>query len=145
MLESSWRWQLVWEDYRVCVFLADSLDGRGFVGFNVNLIMLGMLLFSIRVLVFCAIVFVGSLSSLVCMQWRLLVQKESLHLFFVVWRVHNYCSVTFVGSTIISVSLFRPWRACRSYLVIFDDGGLALRRITAICIRMLSACSDGSL
>jgi len=43
------------------------------------------------------------------------------------------------GSMIISVTLFRSWRACRSCLVMFDDSGLALRRIVVICIRMLSA------
>jgi len=40
-----------------------SFGGRGYVGFNVDLILLGMLLFSTRILVFCAIVLVGSLSS----------------------------------------------------------------------------------
>jgi len=39
-----------------------SLGGKGFVDFNVDLVLLGMLLFSIRILVFCAIVLVGSLS-----------------------------------------------------------------------------------
>ena len=38
-----------------------SRGGRGFVGFNVDLVLLGMLLFSTRILVFCAIV-LGSLS-----------------------------------------------------------------------------------
>jgi len=46
----------------LCIFGRPySFGGRGFVGFNVNLILFGILLFSIRVLVFCAIVFVGSL------------------------------------------------------------------------------------
>jgi len=36
------------------------------------------------------------------------------------------------GSTIISVSLFKSWRACRSCLVMFGVGSLALRRIAAI-------------
>ena len=40
-----------------------SLGGRGYVDFNVDLILLGILLFSIRILMFCAIVLVGSLSS----------------------------------------------------------------------------------
>jgi len=49
----------------LCIFGRPySLSGRGFVGFNVNLILLRKLLFSVRVLVFCAIMFVGSLSSL---------------------------------------------------------------------------------
>jgi len=50
----------------LCIFGRPyKLGGRGFVGFNVNLILLRKLLFSIRVLVFCANVFVGSLSSFV--------------------------------------------------------------------------------
>jgi len=48
----------------LCIFGRPySLGGKGFVGFNVNLILLGKFLFSLRVLVFCEIV--GSLSSLV--------------------------------------------------------------------------------
>ena len=43
-------------------FFFGSLSGRGFVDFNVDLVLLGMLLFSIRILVFCAIVLVGFLS-----------------------------------------------------------------------------------
>ena len=39
-----------------------SLGGRGFVCFNVNLVLLGMFFFT-RILVFCAIVLVGSLLS----------------------------------------------------------------------------------
>jgi len=105
------------------------------VAFNVNLILLEKLLFSIRVLVFlrdcvCWIF----IKSCVC-----LVQKESLHLFSVVDVFMTVMLPLSAGSTIIFVSLFRSWRACRSCLVMFDDGGLALRRITAICIRMLSA------
>jgi len=50
----------------LCIFSRPySLGGKRFVDFNVNLILLEKLLFSIRVLVFCAIVFIGSLSSLV--------------------------------------------------------------------------------
>jgi len=50
----------------LCIFGRPySLGERKFVGFNVNLILLGKLLLSIRVLVFCAILFVGFLSSLV--------------------------------------------------------------------------------
>jgi len=37
------------------------------------------------------------------------------------------------GSTMISVSLFRSWRANRSCLVMFGEGGLALERILIIC------------
>ena len=40
-----------------------SFGGKGFVGFNVDLVLLGMFVFSTRILVFCAIVLVGSLSS----------------------------------------------------------------------------------
>ena len=40
-----------------------SRGGRGFVGFNVDLVLLGMLFLSTRILMFCAIVLVGSLSS----------------------------------------------------------------------------------
>jgi len=71
--------------------------------------------------------------------------EGDLHLFSVVDVFMTVVLPLSAGSTIIFVSLFRSWRACRSCLVIFDDGGLALRRITAICIRMLSAWSDGSL
>jgi len=60
----------------LCIFGRPySLGGRGFVSFNVNLILLGKLLFSIRVLVFCAIICWIFIKSCVC-----LVQKES-HLF----------------------------------------------------------------
>jgi len=84
----------IWEGYRDCVFLTYSLGGRGFVGFNVNLILLGMLFFFYsRVLVFCAIVFVGSLSSLVYILFR-----RRVFIFFltcsIVW---HGCSVVFVG------------------------------------------------
>ena len=49
--------------FGLCIFDSPySLDGRRFVGFNVDLVLLGMLLFSIRILVFCAIVLVESLS-----------------------------------------------------------------------------------
>jgi len=64
----------------LCIFGRPySLGGREFLGFNVVLIMLEMLLFSIRVLVFCAIVSIGSLLSRVC-----LILKQGLHLFSVV-------------------------------------------------------------
>ena len=50
--------------FGLCTFDSPyNLDGRGFVGFNVDLVLLGMLLFSSRILVFCTIVLVGSLSS----------------------------------------------------------------------------------
>ena len=52
------------EMFDLCTFDSPySLGGRGFVGFNVDLVLLGMLLLSTRILVFCAIVLVGSLSS----------------------------------------------------------------------------------
>ena len=40
-----------------------SFDERGFVDFNIDLVLLGMLLFSIWILMFCAIVLIGSLLS----------------------------------------------------------------------------------
>ena len=50
--------------FGLCTFGSPySLGGRRFVDFNVDLVLLGMLLFSTRILVFCAIVLVGSLSS----------------------------------------------------------------------------------
>ena len=52
------------EIFGLCTFGSPySFGGRGFVGFNVDLVLLEILLFSIRILVFCAIVLVGSLSS----------------------------------------------------------------------------------
>ena len=43
--------------FDLCIFGSPySLGGRGFVGFNVDLVLLSMLLFSTRILVFCAIV-----------------------------------------------------------------------------------------
>ena len=54
--------------FGLCTFGSPcSLGGRGFVSFNVDLVLLGMLLFSTRILVFCAIVLVGSSSSAFCM------------------------------------------------------------------------------
>jgi len=50
-----------------------------------------------------------------------------------------------VGNTMMSVSLFRSWRANRSCLVMFDGGDLALERILITSgLRILSAYSDGS-
>jgi len=44
---------------------------------------------------------------------------------------------------IISLLLFRSWGASHSCLVMFDNGGLTLRKILAIYVlRILSACSD---
>jgi len=48
------------------------------------------------------------------------------------------------AGSIMSVSLFRFWRTNRSCLVMFA-GGLALEKILVICLRILSACSDGSV
>jgi len=46
-------------------------------------------------------------------------------------------------STIMSVSLFRSWRANRSCLMMFGEGGLALERILVTYLRiLLSVCSD---
>jgi len=116
----------------LCIFGRPyNLGGRGFLGFNVVLIMLEMLLFSIRILVSCAIVAVGSLLSLVYVLFTSRVTTVVLPLS--------------AGSMIISVSLLRSCRASRSCLVMFDGGGLALRRMLATCVRMLSACSEGSL
>ena len=59
VLTISLRWM-----FDLCTFGNPySLGGRGFVGFNVDLILVGMLFFSIRILMFCAIVLVESLSS----------------------------------------------------------------------------------
>jgi len=82
------------ETFDLCTFVwlsPYSLDGRKFVGFNVDLILLGMLLFS--TLVFYAIVLVGSLSFVY------FVREKILHLFLIVffWYVHDYCHVPFVG------------------------------------------------
>ena len=67
------------EMFGLCTFGSPySFGGRGYVGFNVDLVLLGMLLFSIRILVFCAIVLVGSLSF--CM----LCLRKSLHFFLIV-------------------------------------------------------------
>ena len=50
--------------FGLCTFGSPySLGGRGYVGFDVDIVLLGMLLFFNRILVFCAIVLVGSLSS----------------------------------------------------------------------------------
>ena len=54
--------------FGLCTFSSSySLGERGFVGFNVDLILLEMLFFSIRILVSCTIVLNGSLSSFFCM------------------------------------------------------------------------------
>jgi len=55
--------------------------------------------------------------------WRVIhkVQENT-----VVWRVHDYCHIVSVGSTMTSVSLFRSWRANRFCLVMF--GGVGLQR-----------------
>ena len=50
--------------FGLCIFDSPySLGERGFIGFNVDLVLLGMLLFSIKILMFCAIVLVRSLSN----------------------------------------------------------------------------------
>jgi len=50
--------------FGLCTFGSPySLGGRGYVGFDVDIVLLGMLLFFNRILVFCAIVLVGSLPS----------------------------------------------------------------------------------
>jgi len=47
--------------FGLCTFGSPyNFGGRGYVGFSVDLVLLGMLLFSTRILVFCAIVLVGS-------------------------------------------------------------------------------------
>jgi len=55
-------------------------------------------------------------------------------------------------SVIISVSLLKFWRTSRSYLMMFDDGGLILRKILAtygcyllVLIGYLRVLSAGSL
>ena len=53
--------------FDLCTFGSSySLGERGFVGFNVDLVLLRMLLFSTRIIVFCAIILVESLSSFLC-------------------------------------------------------------------------------
>ena len=47
------------------------------------------------------------------------------------------------GSTMMSVSLFKSWRANRSCLVMFGGGGLALERILFTSLRILSASFEG--
>ena len=49
--------------FGLCTFGSPYSFGRRYVSFNVDLILLGMLLFFTRILVFCAIVLVESLSS----------------------------------------------------------------------------------
>ena len=59
VLTISLRWM-----FGLCTFDSlYSLDERGFVDFNIDLVLLGMLLFSIWILMFCAIVLIGSLLS----------------------------------------------------------------------------------
>jgi len=67
------------EMFGLCTFGSPySFGGRGYVGFNVDLVLLGMLLSSTRILVFCAIVLVGSLSSFLYG----LSERRFLYLFF---------------------------------------------------------------
>ena len=78
--------------FDLCTFSSPySLDERGFVGFNVDLILLGMLLFSTRILVFYAIVLVGFLSNFLCF-----VRENVLHLFFIVMCSWLYCRIAFI-------------------------------------------------
>ena len=49
-----------------------------------------------------------------------------------------------VGNTMMSVSLFRSWRANRSCLVMFDGGDLALERILITSGLIMSVYSDES-
>ena len=48
------------------------------------------------------------------------------------------------GSTMMSVFLLRSWRTNRSCLVMLSGESLALEKILVTCLRILSACSDGS-
>jgi len=57
-----------------------SLDGRGYIDFNVDLVLLGMLLFFTRILVFCAIILLGSLSSFL----YALSERRFFYLFLIV-------------------------------------------------------------
>ena len=71
--------------FDLCTFGSSySLGGRGFVDFNVDLILLGMLLFFIRMLVFCAIV-VGSLSS-----FLYVLSKRKFFIFFYMKNMENH-------------------------------------------------------
>ena len=111
--------------------------GRRFVDFNVDLILLGMSLFS--TLVFCAIVLVGSLLS-----FLYTLSERKFFIFFLSSNVFMTIAVLplSAGSMMMSVSLFRSWKANCSCLVMFGEGDLALERILVTCLR-ISACSDG--
>jgi len=87
----------------------------------------GMLLFSTRILIFCAIVLVGSLSSFLyaCPREDFFL-PFSYSLMFITTVVLPLSA----GSTMMFVSLFRSWGANHSCLVIWFDGkGLTLEKI----------------
>jgi len=75
----------------LCIFGRPySLDGRGFVGFNVNLILLGKLLFLLESWFFARLCLLD-LYQVLCMPY----QKESS--FFRSLTFHDYYSVAFVS------------------------------------------------
>ena len=62
--------------FGLCTCISPYSLGRVFVGFNVDLVLLGVFLFSTRILVFCAIVLVGS-----CQAFCMLCLREGSSLF----------------------------------------------------------------
>jgi len=66
--------------FDLCIFSSPySLGGREFISFNFDLVLLGMLLFSTKILIFCVISWIKSLSRF-CM----LCPRESSSSFFIV-------------------------------------------------------------
>jgi len=85
-----------------------------------------MLLFSTRILVFCVIILIGSLSSFLYALSERRSSSFSYSLFMTI-------VVLSLAESTMSVSLFRSWRDNRSCLVMFGGGGLALERILVTC------------
>jgi len=70
--------------------------------------------------------------------------QEKVHIFLIVWWVHDYCRVAFVGwkhNVCVLVQILED----QSLLSSDVAGGLALEKILVICLRILSVCSDGSV
>ena len=90
--------------FGLCTFDSPyNLSGRGFVDFD--LILLGMLFFSTRILVFCAIVLDGSLSS-----FLYALSERRFFTFFLYYSDVFMITVVLlllVENTMMSVSLFR--------------------------------------
>ena len=86
------------EIFGLCTFDSPySLGGRGLGSFNVNLVLLRMLLFSIRILMFCAICLFCTISWIFVKLFVCFIREKILHLFLIVWCIHNYCHVAFIG------------------------------------------------